>query len=409
MASIINDEQNKTFTALGSPGEVQIKTVDPTDASVATAQSAQTVSAGSSGYTAQQAGSSGYDAQQATAQGYQATTGTAEQAQATTREVTPQETVQHQLAGIIDANSPLLTRARTKAVDSMNSKGLLNSSMAIGAADAALYDYALPIAQFDAGVYGKAAQDNQMFLNQVAQFNVNQANAMTATNIGLINRASEFSADASNKAQMFNAAEVNKASAFTADASNRAQMFNVAEQNKASEFTADAANKVSMFNAQEQNKLLGQNIDNAFKASIAAADSATRLELQRLDDITKKAIADSDQKNKAILQTSNSAAAINQSAMDAIARIAASPDLTPAAKDAQIKQQIDMLNTSLEVQSSISGLNIDKYFTFAPTVETVKEDRTSSDTATNASGGAPAAASGSTAPAYATNQDWGYL
>jgi hypothetical protein len=43
------------------------------------------------------------------------------------------QTVQNQLKGIIEANSPLMQQARTNALQAMNQRGLVNSSMAIGA------------------------------------------------------------------------------------------------------------------------------------------------------------------------------------------------------------------------------------------------------------------------------------
>jgi hypothetical protein len=75
------------------------------------------------------------------------------------------QTVQGQIKGIIDANSPLMQQAETRANQQMNGRGLINSSMGVGAAQAALYDAAMPIAASDAQAY-----------NQNQQFNVGQEN-----------------------------------------------------------------------------------------------------------------------------------------------------------------------------------------------------------------------------------------
>src|SRR5207253_52909 len=48
--------------------------------------------------------------------------------------VDPNQTVQSQVNGIISSEIPLMQRAETKALQSMNQRGLTNSSMAVGAA-----------------------------------------------------------------------------------------------------------------------------------------------------------------------------------------------------------------------------------------------------------------------------------
>ena len=68
------------------------------------------------------------------------------------------ETVAGQFNNLTSKDNPLMTMGRTMAKQQMNGKGLLNSSMAIGAADAAAYQTALPIAQADAAA-NKAAGD----------------------------------------------------------------------------------------------------------------------------------------------------------------------------------------------------------------------------------------------------------
>lgn len=75
------------------------------------------------------------------------------------------QTVQGQIKGIIDANSPLMQQAETRSLQQSNSRGLINSSMAVGAGQAALYDAAMPIAASDASAY-----------NQNQQFNIGQEN-----------------------------------------------------------------------------------------------------------------------------------------------------------------------------------------------------------------------------------------
>jgi hypothetical protein len=92
--------------------------------------------------------------------------------------VAPNETVRSQLQQIIADDSPLMQQARARAMQSANARGLLNSSMAMTAADAALYDAAMPIAQQDASTYARAGE-----------FNANTANTFSRDNNAFVRDA----------------------------------------------------------------------------------------------------------------------------------------------------------------------------------------------------------------------------
>lgn len=64
----------------------------------------------------------------------------------------PQATVEDRLNGILSADSDYIKRARAEGMAVSNRRGLLNSSMAAGAAQGAAIDRALPIAQQDADI-----------------------------------------------------------------------------------------------------------------------------------------------------------------------------------------------------------------------------------------------------------------
>ena len=107
-------------------------------------------------------------------------------------DVAPNETVRSQLQQIIADDSPLMQQARARAMQTANTRGLLNSSMAATAGESALYDAAMPIATQDAATYARAgefnagqantfARDNNQFVRDayMADFNV-QANEWAA-------------------------------------------------------------------------------------------------------------------------------------------------------------------------------------------------------------------------------------
>lgn len=76
------------------------------------------------------------------------------------------DTVDGRVAGLIAKNSPLMQSAATRGRQASNSKGLLNTSMAIGDAERAVYDAALPIASQDANTSFQSKALNQTAGNQ---------------------------------------------------------------------------------------------------------------------------------------------------------------------------------------------------------------------------------------------------
>jgi ethanolamine utilization protein EutP (predicted NTPase) len=87
--------------------------------------------------------------------------------EADTREINPEtDTVHGQLNAIIDDGSTYMQRAKNKGLEFANSRGLLNSSIAGQATQAAAIDAALPIAQQDASIYMTQKMANQDSTNK---------------------------------------------------------------------------------------------------------------------------------------------------------------------------------------------------------------------------------------------------
>lgn len=76
--------------------------------------------------------------------------------------------VSSQLTKLISQDSPYVTRARAKAAEYSNARGLINSSIGAGAGEAAAIDAALPIAQADASTNFQSQRDNAAALNTFA-------------------------------------------------------------------------------------------------------------------------------------------------------------------------------------------------------------------------------------------------
>ncbi|MDH3386887.1 MAG: hypothetical protein OEN02_03195 [Gammaproteobacteria bacterium] len=168
---------------------------------------------------------------------------------ATLGEVNKESTVEGRLGGLLSQNNPYIDRARTAAAQTANRRGMLNTSMAAGAAEGAAIDRALPIAQQDARAFLE-----QQFLNQ-----------------GYSNEESKHLANASITRENLAAGFEQDTNQFNAQQSFEAQKLNQAAENRASEMYAAEANKNNF--AQLSADLQGQ---------LKGIDSALAMQLETL-------------------------------------------------------------------------------------------------------------------------------
>ena len=216
-------------------------------------QGAGAVGYSAQGYTAQTVPAleaQGYEARGYEAGGYEALQGVAR---------TTAENVSEAIQRITGVDSPIMQRAVAQATAEANRRGLLNSSMAAGAAQGAILDRAYQIAQGDI---------------QNEQFNVAQQNAMEAQNIQMGNEALRFTADARNQASAFLANAQNRASEFLAAERNQNGRFNAEQANRAAEFSANAANQAAQFSSAAQNQASIFNAGEANRMSMFTAEQA---------------------------------------------------------------------------------------------------------------------------------------
>lgn len=331
-------------------GTATASTYKPTS-STATNYQAQDMTA--QGYTADKSDYKTYDAQNASSDSYNAM-----QAALSKWEVDPNQLVENRIDNLLKKDNPLMVQAAARANQSMNNRGLLNSSMAVRAGESALYDYAVPIATTDAATLANSAKYNADAANQMSQFNVgaqnaaaqfntNAKNQVALANQAAQNAAAQFGASAFNTTELANQAAENQASQFTATAQNAAAAANQSAQNAASQFNAqnttqvslanqaaentagqfnaNAQNQTSQFNAAAQNSLQSQNLSNQQQTNIAnaqAANTATQndaqraltatmanvetskaLVMQQLDSAFKAQVANADNQTKVQLQS----------------------------------------------------------------------------------------------------------
>lgn len=124
-------------------------------------------------------------------------------------------TVEGRLRNLTDPNSLLMQRAMSLGQQNAARSGLLNSSIAGTAEQAALLDAATAIASQDAQAYNQTG-----LANTQARNTMNLANAQNALQAGQINSANQL------QASLANSELSSKTSMFNSDAAMRANMFN---------------------------------------------------------------------------------------------------------------------------------------------------------------------------------------
>lgn len=147
----------------------------------------------------QQAESSNYDAAQGDSSNYDATT----------TEVSNDATVQGRMEGLLSEGSKYMKAAESKANELSNKRGILNSTMGVGAAQKANIEAALPIAQQDANTYDVRERTNQAAENTADQFNASQDQQMELANMDSENQAGQFNASQDQQNSQFNAQQAN--------------------------------------------------------------------------------------------------------------------------------------------------------------------------------------------------------
>ena len=136
----------------------------------------------------------------------------------------PTETAAGQVESLLAKDSPLMQRARTLAMQNMNQRGLVNSSMAQGAGVAAMIDRITPIAQQDAETYSNRSVANMQAVNQGGMFNVGEQNKF-----GLQLGEQAFTKGENEAGRKFATSERVAGQAFTAEQTLATQNFQAAQ------------------------------------------------------------------------------------------------------------------------------------------------------------------------------------
>ncbi len=189
---------------------------------------------------------------------------------------TVKENMSQAVTRITDEDGVMMQRAAAAGERRAAGRGLINSTMAVQAAQAAVLDQAIPIAQGDI---------------QTGMFNAQQANDAARFTADAKNRASEFAAAAANAAKQFGAGEANKMAMFAAEQFNMAARFAAEAENAAKQFNANAYNEARQKYVDAVNAAKAAQVDAENLSRRDAATFAQQRELQRMQGETARATA----------------------------------------------------------------------------------------------------------------------
>jgi len=229
-------------------------------------------------------------------------------------------TVQGRVASILDANSPLMQRARARANQASNARGLGNSSMAVGAAQNAVINTAMPIANADANSYNQFAMNNQRANNSMLQFNAGNQQQVNLNNTAAQNNMNSRNATADQQAKQFGAQQSNAMSSTQAQLDSR----------------------TNMFNAQQQNKVIFDQLDQNNKIEINRITAAYKNEMQ------------------ANVSSQN----LTQNLMSAMKGIQDNTTMSPATKQKNLDSFVRIYQIGMKLAGGISNLNLTSYLNF---------------------------------------------
>lgn len=257
--------------------------------------------------------------------GYNATTGTASTGILAKWSVDSDQLVENRMNNMLAKGSSYRDLAETGAKQQMNARGLLNSSMAGTAGQAAAIQSALPIAQQDAQTFANAGQFNAGQENSMNQFNATQSQNMALANMDATNAADQYGAQQRNTSILKNA-----------------------------EFQQDT----TKFNAQQANAISEANAGRSFEASKTQLQADVELFNTVTDSQTKTAVADIEARYNVLMQASASASDMYQQMIKNISDISVNKDLKADAKSTAIQNQITMLNSGMQFLSVVNDLEL---------------------------------------------------
>src|SRR3990167_631159 len=265
------------------------------------------------------------------------------------------DTVAGQLAGLMTKENPVMLQARTKAAQTANARGLLNSSMAVEAGESAAIGAAMPIAQSDAATYSQQRLANQDAENTAYKFGAGSANEAAAAAAAAGNVGARTAQTGLIQKEL-STQEAEQRSALSTQQAGETGTLSAQEAAQ-----REAAIKVQ---AEEESKLQTERAEQAQALALTEGQLAT--ELQTLRGTQAQALANTEATYRQLIQTSASAGAFYNDMTKMIAAVLADTNTTAEQKEAAIGKLSELLESGLTVLGSIADVDLAGLLTFGP-------------------------------------------
>lgn len=328
--------------ANGAPNYNPIPVQNPTQANPGTMDSVAPISGNN--VTAAQSGASTYNPANANSAGYNSTN-----ANSASWNVDPSQLTSNQLSGILQSNSPLMGQASLAADQSMNARGLLNSSMTGGAEEASMINAATPIAQANANTLSAAAS-----LNTQNQQQTNLTNAAAS------NTASQFNAGNQQQANLANQSAQNTAGQFNASQTQQSAQTNQSATNSANQFNS----QLNLTAAQSNQGAALQQATTKFNAALQTAMQATggqiTLAQQSIASNSAATVAQLQGTYSNLISSNNNVASAYNQLQSGIASILSNPNVSNPQQE--VSTLVNNFSAYANSQQAIGSVPIAQYF-----------------------------------------------
>ncbi len=272
-------------------------------------------------------------------------------------EVDPaKQTVGGMVQSVIANDSPLMQQARSRSMQSMNGRGLVNSSMAAGAGESAVYDHALQIATPDAATYANAAQTNaaakNVFSNNQNQYTQQNKQAEYQTAANEWGAQQEFGRTTQRDATQQGYTQSN----MTQQQGYNMQTLGAQQGFQGGQSALDRAQQTAMADKSIGAQQSLQSAQQTFQQAQSALDRTQQATMLDKQAAIAKDVAGIEAMYKNLTQGSASAASIVTKMQDALSLITANKDITdPAKRDAAIADVKANAAEALALIGAMSG------------------------------------------------------
>jgi hypothetical protein len=262
--------------------------------------------------------------------------------------LTTEAQVDAELARILEQGGPLMTRASAEAVMRANARGLQNTSMAVGMAQGAMVDRALPMAQQNAQQALQRELANTENRQEASMFTAEQQNRLTA-----------LEAELGMELNIFNADQLNQAERLGAELRTALEQQDAAAYNDASRQLADLQRDAQAQQAELDYRASQAEADarNALNAQII--DNITRINQQYLQNMGMADVATIQGTYQQLIQMNATAGTIFNGYLSAMGALMDDPDMTPEQVQDGLRSMQTMLESSMRMLAEINDMDFE--------------------------------------------------